>query len=34
MSFRDDIQKLSLQVQERKNHIFNEEATKQSLIIL
>lgn len=33
MGFMDDLQKLSLQVNERKNHISNEEMTKHSLII-
>lgn len=33
MSFKEDIQKLSVQVRERRVHITNEEMTKQSLII-
>jgi predicted type IV restriction endonuclease len=33
MEFKNDMQKLSLQVLERKNHVSNEEMTKQSLII-
>jgi hypothetical protein len=33
VDFRNDMQKLSLQVLERKNHITNEEMTKQALII-
>lgn len=33
LDFRNDIQKLSLQVLERKSHITNEEMTKQALII-
>ena len=33
MTFKDDIQKLSVQVKERKEYITNEEMTKQSLII-
>ena len=33
MAFKDDIQKLSVQVKERKEYITNEEMTKQALII-
>lgn len=33
MTFKDDIQKLSVQVKERKEYITNEEMTKQALII-
>lgn len=33
MAFKEDMQKLSLQVIERKQHITNEEMTKQALII-
>jgi len=33
MSFREELQKLSVQIVERKKHITNEEMTKQSLII-
>ncbi|KGM96107.1 type I restriction enzyme HsdR N-terminal domain-containing protein [Clostridium phage CWou-2020a] len=33
MSFKDDLQRLSIQVNERKDYITNEEMTKQSLII-
>ena len=33
MSFKENIQKLSVQVMERKKHITNEEMTKQALII-
>lgn len=33
MAFKEDLQKLSLQVTERKAHITNEEMTKQTLII-
>lgn len=33
MAFKEDLQKLSLQVNERKVHITNEEMTKQALII-
>ena len=33
MSFKENIQKLSVQVMERKRHITNEEMTKQALII-
>lgn len=33
MSFKDDITKLSIQINERKEYITNEEMTKQSLII-
>ncbi|AKA68569.1 type I restriction endonuclease [Clostridium scatologenes] len=33
MAFKEDLQKLSLQVSERKIHITNEEMTKQALII-
>ncbi|MDS1004990.1 type I restriction endonuclease [Clostridium sporogenes] len=33
MSFKEDLQKLSIQINERKVHITNEEMTKQALII-
>ncbi|MEH7495666.1 type I restriction endonuclease, partial [Neobacillus niacini] len=33
MEFKNDMQKLSLQVLERKHHVTNEEMTKQALII-
>lgn len=33
MDFKTEIQKLSVQVSERKSHVINEEMTKQSLII-
>lgn len=33
MSFREELQKLSVQVIERKKHITNEEMTKQAMII-
>ncbi|MGM9571315.1 MAG: type I restriction endonuclease [bacterium] len=33
MNFKEELQKLSIQVSERKNHITNEEMTKQALIV-
>jgi len=33
MGFKEDIQKLSIQISERKNHVTNEEMAKQTLII-
>jgi len=33
MGFREDIQKLSVQISERRQHVSNEEMTKQALII-
>ncbi|RJQ25556.1 MAG: DNA polymerase III subunit epsilon, partial [Peptococcaceae bacterium] len=33
MSFKEELQKLSVQIIERKKHITNEEMTKQALII-
>ncbi|MCM3732663.1 hypothetical protein M3196_13405 [Fictibacillus nanhaiensis] len=33
MDFKQELEKLSLQLIERKSHIINEESTKQALII-
>ena len=33
MNFDEEVQKLSVQIQQRKSHITNEEMTKHSLII-
>ena len=33
MNFKEGLQKLSIQIMERKNHINNEEMTKQALLI-
>lgn len=33
MGFKEELQKLSIQVNERRVHIYNEEMTKQSLIL-
>ena len=32
MGFKDEVEKLSVQIKERKEHITNEEMTKQELI--